>query len=64
MGDGKRVYEVGFLGKVVDDEMDLGKTIQSIVFLARLAETTHEVWGPRLIVVPNGMVLDWEMELK
>lgn len=48
---------------ILADEMGLGKTIQTIALLAHLA-STHEVWGPHLVIVPTSVMLNWEMEFK
>ena len=41
----------------------LGKTVQTIAFLAHLAEN-KQIWGPHLIVVPTSVLLNWEREFK
>nr|CDS31584.1 helicase [Hymenolepis microstoma] len=56
------IYEKRLNG-ILADEMGLGKTIQTIAFLAHLA-CELGIWGPHLIVVPNSVILNWEVEFK
>ncbi|VDO95310.1 unnamed protein product [Heligmosomoides polygyrus] len=56
------LYENNVNG-ILADEMGLGKTIQTIALLAHLA-CVHRIWGPHLIIVPNSVILNWEMEFK
>ncbi|KAL5108649.1 Helicase domino [Taenia crassiceps] len=51
------------LNGILADEMGLGKTIQTIALLAYLA-CELGIWGPHLIVVPNSVILNWEVEFK
>ncbi|PRD20938.1 UNVERIFIED_CONTAM: Helicase SRCAP [Trichonephila clavipes] len=51
------------LNGILADEVGLGKTIQTIAFLAHLAYEKG-IWGPHLIVVPTSLMLNWEMEFK
>ncbi|OEH77348.1 snf2 family N-terminal domain-containing protein [Cyclospora cayetanensis] len=44
-------------------EMGLGKTIQTIALLAKLA-LEMGVWGPHLVVVPTSVLENWETEFK
>ena len=43
--------------------MGLGKTIQTIAFLAHLA-IEKGIWGPHLIIVPTTILMNWEIEFK
>lgn len=43
--------------------MGLGKTIQTISFLAVLMNT-HHVYGPFLLVVPLSTIVTWQMEFQ
>lgn len=43
--------------------MGLGKTIQSIAFLAHIAER-YNVWGPFLVIAPASTLHNWQQELK
>ena len=56
------IYEKRLNG-ILADEMGLGKTIQTIALLAYLA-CELGIWGPHLIVVPNSVILNWEVEFK
>ncbi|KAJ7994142.1 hypothetical protein DPEC_G00262840 [Dallia pectoralis] len=51
------------LNGILADETGLGKTVQTVAYLAHLAG--HEgIWGPHLVVVRTCKVLNWEMEFK
>uniref|UniRef100_A0A8B9JJ84 E1A binding protein p400 n=1 Tax=Astyanax mexicanus TaxID=7994 RepID=A0A8B9JJ84_ASTMX len=51
------------LNGILADETGLGKTVQTVAYLAHLA--CHEgVWGPHLVVVRTCKLLNWEMEFK
>lgn len=56
------LYEIGING-ILADQMGLGKTIQTIAFLAFLKEM-KKISGPHLIVGPNSTVGNWCKELK
>ena len=56
------MYERNLNG-ILADEMGLGKTIQTIALFAHLA-CEKAIWGPHLIIVPTGVMLNWEMEFK
>ncbi|XP_028680462.2 E1A-binding protein p400 isoform X4 [Erpetoichthys calabaricus] len=51
------------LNGILADETGLGKTVQTIAFLAYLA-CIEGNWGPHLVVVRTCKILNWEMELK
>ncbi len=51
------------LNGILADEMGLGKTIQAIALICYLIETKHN-YGPFLIVVPLGTLLNWDFEFK
>ena len=48
---------------VLADQMGLGKTLQSIAFLAYLSEIKND-HGPHLIVCPLSVTYNWQNELK
>lgn len=48
---------------ILGDQMGLGKTIQSIGFLAYLHHTLHKK-GPHLIVVPLSVLSNWISEIE
>ncbi|XP_077377705.1 E1A-binding protein p400 isoform X3 [Festucalex cinctus] len=51
------------LNGILADETGLGKTVQTVAYMAHLAG--HEgVWGPHLIVVRTCKLLNWEVEFK
>uniref|UniRef100_W5MG80 E1A binding protein p400 n=1 Tax=Lepisosteus oculatus TaxID=7918 RepID=W5MG80_LEPOC len=51
------------LNGILADETGLGKTVQTVAFLAHLAG--HEGnWGPHLVVVRTCKILSWELEFK
>ena len=56
------LYEVGING-ILADQMGLGKTIQTIAFLAFLKEQ-KKIPGPHLVVGPNSTVGNWHKEFK
>ena len=56
------LYELGING-ILADQMGLGKTIQTIGFLAFLREK-KKVHGPHLIVGPNTTVSNWYREIR
>jgi len=56
------LYEIGING-ILADQMGLGKTIQTIAFLAFLKEF-KKIPGPHLIVGPNSTVGNWCKEIK
>lgn len=43
--------------------MGLGKTVQSIAFLAHIAEH-YDVWGPFLIISPASTLHNWQQEMQ
>ncbi|XP_066546170.1 E1A-binding protein p400 isoform X3 [Amia ocellicauda] len=51
------------LNGILADETGLGKTVQTVAFLAHLAGSEGN-WGPHLIVVRTCKMLSWEMEFK
>uniref|UniRef100_A0A3P8YXN5 E1A binding protein p400 n=1 Tax=Esox lucius TaxID=8010 RepID=A0A3P8YXN5_ESOLU len=51
------------LNGILADETGLGKTVQTVAYLAHLAGQ-EGIWGPHLIVVRTCKVLSWEMEFK
>ncbi|XP_023692374.2 E1A-binding protein p400 isoform X1 [Paramormyrops kingsleyae] len=51
------------LNGILADETGLGKTVQTVAFLAHLA-CYDGIWGPHLVVVRTCKLLSWEMELK
>ncbi|KAM6954464.1 E1A-binding protein p400 [Aplochiton taeniatus] len=51
------------LNGILADETGLGKTVQTVAYMAHLAG--HEgIWGPHLVVVRTCKLLSWEMEFK
>ena len=48
---------------LVNVQMGLGKTIQTITLLAHLAVEKGN-WGPHLVIVPTSVMLNWEIEFK
>uniref|UniRef100_A0A3B5MA99 Uncharacterized protein n=1 Tax=Xiphophorus couchianus TaxID=32473 RepID=A0A3B5MA99_9TELE len=50
------------LNGILADETGLGKTVQTVAYLAHLAG--QEIWGPHLIVVRTCKLLSWELEFK
>ncbi|KAJ8379907.1 hypothetical protein SKAU_G00006850 [Synaphobranchus kaupii] len=51
------------LNGILADETGLGKTVQTVAFLAHLA-CQEGIWGPHLVVVRTCKMLSWEMEFK
>ena len=43
--------------------MGLGKTVQSIAFLAHIAET-YDLWGPFLVIAPASTLHNWQQEFE
>jgi SNF2 family DNA or RNA helicase len=55
--------KVSYSNAIVNTEMGLGKTLQTIALLAYLA-AYKGIWGPHLIVVPTSVIVNWETEFK
>ncbi|XP_031426184.1 E1A-binding protein p400 isoform X3 [Clupea harengus] len=51
------------LNGILADEAGLGKTVQTVAYMAHLA-CNEGVWGPHLVVVRSSKLLSWEMEFK
>ncbi|XP_014027301.2 E1A-binding protein p400 isoform X5 [Salmo salar] len=51
------------LNGILADETGLGKTVQTVAYLAHLA-CQEGIWGPHLVVVRTCKMLSWEMEFK
>uniref|UniRef100_A0A7N8YD84 E1A binding protein p400 n=1 Tax=Mastacembelus armatus TaxID=205130 RepID=A0A7N8YD84_9TELE len=51
------------LNGILADETGLGKTIQTVAYMAHLAGQ-EGIWGPHLIVVRTCKLLSWEVEFK
>ncbi|XP_014866025.1 PREDICTED: E1A-binding protein p400 isoform X2 [Poecilia mexicana] len=51
------------LNGILADETGLGKTVQTVAYLAHLAGQ-EGIWGPHLIVVRTCKLLSWELEFK
>ncbi|KAK6306484.1 hypothetical protein J4Q44_G00234090 [Coregonus suidteri] len=51
------------LNGILADETALGKTVQTVAYLAHLA-CQEGIWGPHLVVVRTCKMLSWEMEFK
>ncbi|KAM4616612.1 E1A-binding protein p400 isoform 2-T2 [Polymixia lowei] len=51
------------LNGILADETGLGKTVQTVAYMAHLAGQ-EGIWGPHLIVVRTCKLLTWEMEFK
>ncbi|KAM4577938.1 E1A-binding protein p400 isoform 9-T9 [Fundulus diaphanus] len=51
------------LNGILADETGLGKTVQTVAYLAHLAGQ-EAIWGPHLIVVRTCKLLSWELEFK
>uniref|UniRef100_A0AAY4AVB0 E1A binding protein p400 n=1 Tax=Denticeps clupeoides TaxID=299321 RepID=A0AAY4AVB0_9TELE len=51
------------LNGILADETGLGKTVQTVAYLAHLA-CQEGIWGPHLVVVRTCKLLSWEVEFK
>ncbi|XP_063051438.1 E1A-binding protein p400 isoform X2 [Engraulis encrasicolus] len=51
------------LNGILADEAGLGKTVQTVAYMAHLA-CNEGIWGPHLVVVRSSKLLSWEMEFK
>ncbi|XP_062310184.1 E1A-binding protein p400 isoform X2 [Osmerus eperlanus] len=51
------------LNGILADETGLGKTVQTVAYMAHLAGE-EGIWGPHLVVVRTCKILSWEMEFK
>ncbi|XP_061586413.1 E1A-binding protein p400 isoform X2 [Cololabis saira] len=51
------------LNGILADETGLGKTVQTVAYMAHLAGR-EGVWGPHLVVVRSCKLLSWELEFK
>uniref|UniRef100_A0A673A170 E1A binding protein p400 n=1 Tax=Sphaeramia orbicularis TaxID=375764 RepID=A0A673A170_9TELE len=51
------------LNGILADETGLGKTVQTVAYMAHLAGQ-EGIWGPHLIVVRTSKLLSWEVEFK
>ncbi|XP_062399404.1 E1A-binding protein p400 isoform X2 [Sardina pilchardus] len=51
------------LNGILADEAGLGKTVQTMAYMAHLA-CNEGIWGPHLVVVRSSKLLSWEMEFK
>ncbi|XP_041854219.1 E1A-binding protein p400 isoform X2 [Melanotaenia boesemani] len=51
------------LNGILADETGLGKTVQTVAYMAHLAGQ-EGIWGPHLIVVRTCKLLSWELEFK
>uniref|UniRef100_A0A674NRX3 E1A binding protein p400 n=1 Tax=Takifugu rubripes TaxID=31033 RepID=A0A674NRX3_TAKRU len=51
------------LNGILADETGLGKTVQTVAYMAHLAGQ-EGIWGPHLIVVRTCKLLSWEVEFK
>ncbi|XP_030271825.1 E1A-binding protein p400 isoform X4 [Sparus aurata] len=51
------------LNGILADETGLGKTVQTVAYMAHLAGQ-EGIWGPHLIVVRTCKLLNWEVEFK
>ena len=59
-----RNYRIGF-GSIIADDMGLGKTLQVITLLQKLKDDgALSPERPALIVVPTGLVTNWQTELQ
>ncbi|WP_245901917.1 DEAD/DEAH box helicase [Phreatobacter oligotrophus] len=61
-------WRSGFPGILNADEQGLGKTLQTIAFLAwlkeHMAKATQGVRGPVLVVAPTSLLQNWEQEVE
>lgn len=55
--------QMGF-GCILADDMGLGKTLQVIAFLLKLKQDGRLNEGRALVVVPAGLLCNWQMEVK
>ena len=55
--------QMGF-GCILADDMGLGKTLQVIAFLLKLKQDGRLNEGRALVVVPAGLLCNWQMEIK
>ncbi len=55
--------DVGF-GCILADDMGLGKTLQVITYLLKLRQEGKLDEGRALVVVPAGLLCNWQMEIK
>lgn len=55
--------EMGF-GCILADDMGLGKTLQVIAFLLKMKQEGRLAEGKALVVVPAGLLCNWQMEIK
>ncbi|RVE68528.1 hypothetical protein OJAV_G00092580 [Oryzias javanicus] len=51
------------LNGILADETGLGKTVQTVAYMAHLAGQ-EGIWGPHLVVVRTCKLLNWELEFK
>ncbi|XP_029959857.1 E1A-binding protein p400 isoform X2 [Salarias fasciatus] len=51
------------LNGILADETGLGKTVQTVAYMAQLAGQ-EGIWGPHLIIVRTCRLLNWEVEFK
>ncbi|XP_062239700.1 E1A-binding protein p400 isoform X4 [Platichthys flesus] len=51
------------LNGILADETGLGKTVQTVAYMAHLAGQ-EGIWGPHLVVVRTCKLLNWEVEFK
>ncbi|XP_017290804.1 E1A-binding protein p400 isoform X4 [Kryptolebias marmoratus] len=51
------------LNGILADETGLGKTVQTVAYMAHLAGQ-EGIWGPHLIIVRTCKLLSWELEFK
>lgn len=57
-----RNMRIGF-GSVLADDMGLGKTLQAITLILKLKEEGALKEGKVIIVVPTGLLTNWQMEI-
>lgn len=55
--------QIGF-GCILADDMGLGKTLQVIAFLLKMKQENRFENGRCLVVVPAGLLCNWQMEIK
>ena len=58
-----RNMKIGF-GSIIADDMGLGKTLQVITLLAKMKEEGAMVNKKALVVVPTGLLHNWQAEVK